>query len=347
MKNLDVRKNFLTTAMAGLTVIMGVNIGSTIFKNTRIENVPAKEEFEKISDIPVHGIDNKFLEKLLEEKKLEETTEVEEEIIEVDKDSIEYNTRKEDIVFITNTTYVYGEENTDSDIYGKLLEGRNYRYIGETDEWYNIDYFGFYGYVPKSDGIKVTKDVMVYPPINKGYITEEKKIYADKEMTYELDTLPKLEFVEINRELDNSYLVSTTDNKIGYIDKDNINFIEENLAVVDVSDQVMYLYDGNVRVMSQPVVTGCINNGTISDLGYFTIFLERGVCSFSGVTVNHMLNYNNGEGIHDAFRWRQTKEFGGDTYIANGSHGCINNLLHSADYAAFILDQGDKVLVKE
>jgi hypothetical protein len=166
-------------------------------------------------------------------------------------------------------------------------------------------------------------------------------------MTYELDTLPKLEFVEINRELDNSYLVSTTDNKIGYIDKDNINFIEENLAVVDVSDQVMYLYDGNVRVMSQPVVTGCINNGTVSDYGYFTVVLERGVCSFSGVTVNHMLNYNAGEGIHDAFRWRQTKEFGGDTYIANGSHGCINNLLHSADYAAFILDQGDKVLVKE
>lgn len=263
------------------------------------------------------------------------------------KDSIEYNTRKEDIVFITNTTYVYGEENTDSDIYGKLLEGRNYRYLGETEEWYNIDYFGFHGYVPKTDGIKIFKYVMKYPAISKGYLVDEEVIYADKEMTYELDTLPELEFVEIHRELNDSYLVSTTDDKIGYINKENVRTIEENSGVVDRSDEVMYVYDGNVCVMSMPVVTGCIKNNTESDLGFYNIFMERGRCSFSGVTVNHMLNYNGGEGIHDAHRWRQIKEFGGDTYISNGSHGCINNLEWASDYAAFILDEGDKVLVKE
>ena len=230
---------------------------------------------------------------------------------------------------------------------GKLLEGRNFRYLDEDDDWYYIDYYGIYGYISKSDGIKTTKDVMKYPAIAKGYLVEETEIYADKELTYELATLPELEFLEIYRDLGESYLVATTDG-IGYVPKEeNINIIDENLAVIDISNQTMSIYDGNDKVMEKPVVTGCIKNGTVSDYGYFTIFMERGRCSFSGVTVDHMLNYNGGEGIHDSYRWRTPDQYGGDTYIYNGSHGCINNDGPAANYAAFVLDVGDKVLVKE
>lgn len=266
----------------------------------------------------------------------------------IDKDSVEYNTRKEDIVFIKNTTNIYLDKDAESEKVGKILEGRSFRYLDEDDEWYQIDYYGIHGYISKADGMKTTKDVMKYPAIGKGYLVEKSKIYADPELTYELDTLPELEFLEIHRDLDNSYLAVTTYGEIGYVPKEeNIKMIEGDMAVVDKSDEEVLIYEDDVNILRYPAVTGCIKNGTISDSGCFDIFHKRGRCSFSGVTVDFMLNYNAGEGIHDAFRWRKMEEFGGDTYINNGSHGCINSPQYIIPLVYSTLDVGEKVLVKE
>ena len=53
--------------------------------------------------------------------------------------------------------------------------------------------------------------------------------------------------------------------------------------------------------------------------------------------------YNNGEGLHDA-QWRS--RFGGDIYLTNGSHGCINLPLEKAAELYNIVHKGDNVLVK-
>ena len=70
-----------------------------------------------------------------------------------------------------------------------------------------------------------------------------------------------------------------------------------------------------------------------------------------------MMKYNGGEGLHDAeyhthengfqHGWRDASEFGGDTYIKNGSHGCINMLHDDVMIIRDNVDIGTKVLVKE
>lgn len=345
IKNLKIKREVLGALAIGYTLVVSSMIGSSIYRDYSSNWGKKKDtNFEKITEYDTEGISNKFLIRLLKDKKESEI--VEKEIVEVDKDSIEYNTRKEDVVFIKNTTNIYVDKDTESEKVGKILEGRNLKYLDNDDEWYQIDYYGCHGYISKSDGIKVTKDVMKYPMIEKGYLTADSKIYADKELTYELADLKRLEFLEIYKDTENSYLVSTIDG-IGYVPKDNIETIEGDLAVVDISNQEVNIYEDDVRILSYPTVTGCIRNGTVSDEGYFTIFLKRGRCSFSGVTVDFMLNYNNGEGIHDAFRWRKMEEFGGDTYINSGSHGCINSPEYIIPLVYSTLDVGDKVLVKE
>ena len=70
-----------------------------------------------------------------------------------------------------------------------------------------------------------------------------------------------------------------------------------------------------------------------------------------------MMKYNGGEGLHDAqyhthedgFKhgWRDASEFGGDTYLKHGSHGCINMIHDDVMTVSDYVDIGTKVLVKE
>jgi len=47
-------------------------------------------------------------------------------------------------------------------------------------------------------------------------------------------------------------------------------------------------------------------------------------------------------GFHDA-TWRSDEEFGGDTYLWNGSHGCINLPYSAAEELYGLVHVGDKV----
>ena len=96
-----------------------------------------------------------------------------------------------------------------------------------------------------------------------------------------------------------------------------------------------------------PVVTGTRNTYRESDLGLFTVHTKaENLYIIPGAWVDCVSYYNGGEGIHTAC-WRTTPEFGGDTYITNGSHGCINTPHDEAMYVHKVLKKGEKVLVKE
>ena len=101
--------------------------------------------------------------------------------------------------------------------------------------------------------------------------------------------------------------------------------------------------------MEFPVVTG---NETYdfynpSDEGLFNIYSKEYNANLVGPTwdvdVNVFMAYNGGEGIHDAV-WRPY--FGGDIYLGDGSHGCINCPYYEVMTLADEVDVGDRVLVK-
>ena len=132
--------------------------------------------------------------------------------------------------------------------------------------------------------------------------------------------------------------------------------------VVDISSQEVKLYKDNQVILSSPVVTGKPGKNE-SDKGLFEIYDISGpryLIDPNGKYksfVDIMMKYNGGEGLHDAeyhthedgFKhgWRSIEDFGGETYLTNGSHGCINMIRDDVMFVRDHVDIGTKVLVKE
>ncbi len=94
---------------------------------------------------------------------------------------------------------------------------------------------------------------------------------------------------------------------------------------VDVDAQTLRYYSNNQLVVSTPVVTGLagVYDTPRGDFSIYdtdqNIFLRGpGYSSF----VRYWMPFYSDYGIHDADGWRST--YGGDTYLYDGSHGCVN-----------------------
>lgn len=171
-------------------------------------------------------------------------------------------------------------------------------------------------------------------------------------------TLPKLECLEVYDILDDTCLVKTNE-YIGFTTLENLEELTGTFVVVDISSQEVKLYCNNEVILTTPVVTG--KPSTPSDKGLFEIYDISHSRYLIGPNyksyVDIMMKYNGGEGLHDAqyhthedgfsHGWRNASAFGGDTYLKNGSHGCINMLHEDVMTVSDYVDIGTKVLVKE
>jgi len=102
---------------------------------------------------------------------------------------------------------------------------------------------------------------------------------------------------------------------------------------VDVTRQVVNYFENGELKFKSPCVTGCKVTGTTTDMGaYYVINKIRNVVlkgdNADGTKYESPVKYWmgttwTGEGFHDA-DWRADDAFGGDIWITNGSHGCIN-----------------------
>jgi len=114
---------------------------------------------------------------------------------------------------------------------------------------------------------------------------------------------------------------------------------------ISISNQTIEVYKDNMLVVSSSIVTGTENYND-SDKGTFMIYSKSKNVYLKGVGylsfVNYWMPYNKGEGLHDA-TWR--KEFGGEIYKTNGSHGCINMPLDVAEKVYNIVNVGTIVEV--
>ncbi len=104
-------------------------------------------------------------------------------------------------------------------------------------------------------------------------------------------------------------------------------YIDVNIA----SQTVTYYQNGEVK-LSTPCVTGNVNAGNGTPTGVFSVMTHTPGKFLTGPTwnvwVDRWMRFTPGAaiGLHDA-NWRST--FGGDVYLTNGSHGCVN-LPHDA-----------------
>lgn len=114
------------------------------------------------------------------------------------------------------------------------------------------------------------------------------------------------------------------------VSKDNFG-IGESYVEIDLTRQKVWVYvDGEIQIQTD-CVTGCINKGHETPTGIYTLTYKQEDRVLRGPgyasPVSYWMPFNGGIGLHDA-TWRSS--FGGDIYVSNGSHGCINLPLEAA-----------------
>lgn len=94
---------------------------------------------------------------------------------------------------------------------------------------------------------------------------------------------------------------------------------------VSIEDQYMWVYVNHKRVLESVVVTGNPNMGNDTPEGAFVVGNKKKNATLYSESYNTVVEYwiglDHQIGFHDA-SWQE--EFGGDVYLTNGSHGCIN-----------------------
>jgi hypothetical protein len=108
---------------------------------------------------------------------------------------------------------------------------------------------------------------------------------------------------------------------------------------ISIDDQHLWFYKNDKLVVSTDVITGKVSAGWGSRTGIFTVNGGKRpnvglVGSDYYAFVNYWMPYIEGVvGMHDC-TWHD--EFGGDVFIYDGSHGCINIPLNTIGYKTFL-----------
>lgn len=131
------------------------------------------------------------------------------------------------------------------------------------------------------------------------------------------------------------------------------NGLGETYVEIDLTRQKVWVYQNGKLVIETNCVTGCVNKGHSTPTGIFTLTYKqmnkvlRGRIQANGKyeyesPVSYWMPFNGGIGLHDA-TWRSS--FGGNIYITNGSHGCINLPLEAARSLYQIIDKDMPIIV--
>lgn len=173
---------------------------------------------------------------------------------------------------------------------------------------------------------------------NYGYQVDiEKEV---EQLKYDLENLEKIKREPCYAKVENS----TENNGLGN------SYVE-----IDLTRQKVWVYVDGKMELETDCVTGCVNKGYDTPTGIFTLTYKqqdrilRGKMLPNGKReyeshVNYWMPFNGGIGLHDA-TWR--KSFGGEIYINNGSHGCINLPFKAAKKLYEIINSDMPIIVYE
>lgn len=100
---------------------------------------------------------------------------------------------------------------------------------------------------------------------------------------------------------------------------------------IDLTNQHLYVFEKGEIVLESDFVSGGVSAGNTTPGGLFGLTYKTTNAVLRGADyvtpVHYWMPFNGNIGMHDA-TWRA--QFGGDIYLTNGSHGCINLPLDKA-----------------
>ncbi len=120
----------------------------------------------------------------------------------------------------------------------------------------------------------------------------------------------------------------------------------DSYVEVDLDAQHVYVYRDGQLVEDSDCVSGCVNKKRVTPVGTYSITYKETDTYLTGDNysshVDYWMPFNGNVGLHDA-SWRSS--FGGDIYVTNGSHGCVNLPTKKAASIYDIIQKGEAVLV--
>lgn len=118
---------------------------------------------------------------------------------------------------------------------------------------------------------------------------------------------------------------------------------------VDLDNQHLYLYQDGALIAEDDICSGDVATYCTTPTGLYTIKSKETDRYLRGSDyvewVSYWLPFYGNYGMHDA-TWRTyPEEFGGDVYLTNGSHGCINMPLELAEKVYQTVEVGTYVIL--
>ena len=149
-----------------------------------------------------------------------------------------------------------------------------------------------------------------------------------------------------------SWSMVEVDDQVGYVKSSDIDILDDTFVLVDLSDQNLKLYNNNELILDCPVITG--KDKTPTSCGDFKVYEKRYNTVLRDAKrtyaspVDVFMKFHDGEGLHDAYRWRNDSEYEIEDYYKNhGSHGCVNMRREDALFVSDYVEVGTRVLVKK
>lgn len=161
---------------------------------------------------------------------------------------------------------------------------------------------------------------------------------------------------KIDRKQEKEYLVNAINDGLceehepEYIQKAVKQDIDDDIGdtyiEVDMTNQKLYYYVDGELVIDTPVVTGnMIRNWDTPSGTNYVYFMQRNRTLHGAnyaTFVNYWIAVVGHIGIHDA-TWRD--DFGGDIYMTEGSHGCINTPMEAVSELYELVEVGTPVVM--
>lgn len=266
--------------------------------------------------------------------------------ISYEDDFIDLEIYKTPVIRATTTVNIRKEPNTECEILGLLEENETIRFMGLLDNWYEVLYNGSIAFVC-ADYVIGDYDIILPDDFKKlVYMNTDTELYSSNNYNNPITTLLTYECGEVYKETNGFYLVKTNEG-VGFVPIENTSFLGDKAVVVDISSQKTYLYYDNKRQLTTDCVTGKPSSPTY--LGLYYVYYKQKNTRLTGPgydePVEVWMPFNGNIGLHDAY-WRYGV-FGGNIYMIDGSHGCVNLPKEAAHKIYDNVESGTPVLVKK
>ena len=123
------------------------------------------------------------------------------------------------------------------------------------------------------------------------------------------------------------------------------NDIGDTYVEINLTRQYMWFYKEGKIIAQGNVVTGDPRKGNSTDTGTYMLNYKQKEATLRGANyeakVNYWMPFNGNVGIHDA-SWRYN--FGGQVYLSDGTHGCVNASLSLAKKIYENIEAGTPVI---